>query len=453
MDSNSDSAEAGFTVAAPTTGPETELAVGTLLGESARSMAAESPLGPDESPPSEAESPPAGAKKQRRRRPRILVPAAIAVVAITAAGVIGCTIAKNNTASEPGPVAVVLDGDYRLDWDGANRTTNGAPAPVTAPINTLWWAFRSSCGSTGCVATGTGLDKENHQVARTPATTASFHFAGGHWQRTPAKTQEQYPRCLGADGKIAAGQDTEMVAWSLDPQPDGTLRGTQTMTVLTDECGTQGTVWQTPFVAKRIGDVPPTVTVADPETVGTTPTTNSPIPTAAGVTALLNGTFQVEYEWANQTVNGHATTVSAPPTSAWWAYRSLCTSAGCVATGTELAKETQQAPVSGGKVLRFVDGHWQDAPELQDPAPCPGATNGKPTRDETTAWSWEPQPDGTLRGIQTVTVLTNECGTQGNVYRTPLLAIRTGDVPPAVVLADPALFVPSPAPPNTRSHP
>jgi serine/threonine protein kinase, bacterial len=81
-------------------------------------------------------------------------------------------------------------------------------------------------------------------------------------------------------------------------------------------------------------------------------------------------------------------------------------------------------------VLRFVDGRWQQTPRLDAPSKCPGATNDKTTKDETVAWSLEPQPDGTLRGIDTTAILTNECGTQGNVYRTPLSVTRTGDVPP-----------------------
>jgi serine/threonine-protein kinase len=64
----------------------------------------------------------------------------------------------------------------------------------------------------------------------------------------------------------------------------------------------------------------------------------------------------------------------------------------------------------------------------------------------------EPQPDGTLRGTETETVLTNECGNQGT-WRTPLSVTRTGDVPRAVVLADPALFAAPPALPTNGSHP
>jgi len=39
-------------------------------------------------------------------------------------------------------------------------------------------------------------------------------------------------------------------------------------------------------------------------------------------------------------------------------------------------------------------------------------------------------------GVETITALTDECGRQGDVWRTPLLATHTGDVAPTVILAD-----------------
>lgn len=399
------------------------------------------------------QSPDSRTSAPRKRNRRMLIGAAIVVVTITVIGVIGVMMAKNKTTSKPAPPAAVLDGTYRVDVDMSKQTSNGAPDPQPNTDNTDWWAFRSSCSSTGCVATATKLDNKNHQVAATPLHTADLRFRDGHWQRTPVEIQSRHPRCLGTDGKITAGEDTVSVAWSLDPQPDGTLRGLFSNTFLTNECSMAGAVFQTPLAATRTGDVPPTVTVADPATITAAPVTNSPIPAVAGVTPVLDGTFGVEYDWAKQTVNGEATTGPAGTDTDWWAFRSLCTSAGCVATGTQLANENHQEPVGGGTVLRFVDGHWQEKPHLQDPTKCAGATNGNTTHNETFAWSFEPQPDGTLRGIQTATVLTNECGKQGSVYRTPLSITRTGDVPPAVILADPELFLPPPTPASTGPHP
>jgi serine/threonine protein kinase, bacterial len=96
------------------------------------------------------------------------------VAAVVLAGA-GCGHGQETPKSSP-PTAV-LDGTYRLDQDGAKVTTNGAPSPVSNA--TFWYAFRSSCGSTGCAATGTRLDDNNHQVAFTPATTTVMHFVGG----------------------------------------------------------------------------------------------------------------------------------------------------------------------------------------------------------------------------------------------------------------------------------
>ena len=156
----------------------------------------------------------------------------------------------------------------------------------------------------------------------------------------------------------------------------------------------------------------------------------------------LDGTFRLDFDYAKQTVNG--VTVINPPRndSTWWAFRSVCTN-GCVATGVGLASENptmKDGMVRATEVLRFTDGRWQDITHLLPPAKCPGEASGTVTNLETVSWSWETQPDGTLHGTQTMTVLTNECGNQGAVRRTPVSATRTGDVPPTVVLADPGLF-------------
>ncbi|ORC04451.1 hypothetical protein B1T48_27635 [Mycobacterium persicum] len=212
-------------------------------------------------------------------------------------------------------------------------------------------------------------------------------------------------------------------------------------------------VWQAPLVAVRTGELPPTVTVADPVTITAAPLTSSPVPPVAGVTPLLDGTFSVEYDWSKQTVNGKRTVGDMSSSVDWWALRSLCTSAGCVATGAQLAQENHQAPVGGGMVLRFVDGHWAQTPHLGPGQGCPGGTNPQIATSETFVWSLEPQPDGTLRGIQTDTAMSDECGNRGYVYRTPLLVTRKGDVPTAVVLADPSLFELPSEPPSTSPHP
>jgi len=387
-------------------------------------------------------------KPKRRRRSRILLGALSAAVLVAAIGIVGYAMqpAKNtasapaaNTASAPAPSTpprppALLDGTYRFDYDYEKQTINGAPYAVHTSDTTSWWAFRSSCGSTGCVATATQLDTKNPQVARTPAQSADYRFVDGHWQSAPVQRQLDQPRCLGADGQVVAGADTVMLTWSIEPQPDGTLRGMKSGTALTNDCGLQGQVALAPVVATHVGDVPTGVTIADPATVTIAP--SSQAPHVAG--PVLDGTYRVDFDLQNQTINGTVTGLGAA-VSEWWAFRSVCTPAGCAAAGSELAESNQQEGTGTTSVVHFADGHWQGTTTLQAPMEC--EKTNKPGRDdETRLWSWDPQPDGTLKGLQVGTILSNGCGTQGTVYRTPFVATRMGDVAPSVIVADPALF-------------
>ena len=387
-------------------------------------------------------------KPKRRRRSRILLGALSAAVLVAAIGIVGYAMqpAKNtasapaaNTASAPAPSTpprppALLDGTYRFDYDYEKQTINGAPYAVHTSDTTSWWAFRSSCGSTGCVATATQLDTKNPQVARTPAQSADYRFVDGHWQSAPVQRQLDQPRCLGADGQVVAGADTVMLTWSIEPQPDGTLRGMKSGTALTNDCGLQGQVALAPVVATHVGDVPTGVTIADPATVTVAP--SSPAPHVAG--PVLDGTYRLDFDLQNQTINGTVTGLGAA-VSEWWAFRSVCAPAGCAAAGSELAESNQQEGTGTTSVVHFADGHWQGTTTLQAPMEC--EKTNKPGRDdETRLWSWDPQPDGTLKGLQVGTILSNGCGTQGTVYRTPFVATRMGDVAPSVIVADPALF-------------
>ncbi|HXO80741.1 MAG TPA: serine/threonine-protein kinase [Mycobacterium sp.] len=392
------------------------------------------------------ETPPDATKPKRRSRSRILLAAAIAAVLLTVIGVVGfvmrpatstvSTSPSSSPASTPVPPVAAFDGMYSFDYDYNKQTINGAPYAVHTTDTTSWWALHSSCRSTGCVATATELDPKDHQLAHTPATSAEYRFVDGHWQSAPVQRQLGQPRCLGADGQVVAGANTVMLTWSLAPQPNGTLTGAKTGTALTNECGLQGQVAVAPVVASRVGDVPTGVPVADPATVSISPSPSTAPPPVAG--PVLDGTYRVDFDLQNQTING---AVTGLPTAVqqWWAFRSVCTSAGCVAAGSELDESNQQEGNGTTAVLRFSDGHWQSTPILQAPSQCDG-TQQPLTDDETRLWTWEPQPGGTFRGIEIGTILSNECGKQGTVYRTPFVATRTGDVAPSVIVADPALF-------------
>ncbi len=182
------------------------------------------------------------------------------------------TPAPSTSASTSVPIPAVagpvLDGTYRLDFDFAKTTVNGAPYPMNAADATSLWAFRSSCSSTGCVATASKLGADKTDV---------FKFVDGRWQDLPV--QQQIP--CNANGPDTA-TETVVYVLSLQPQADGTLSGGMTSTTQTSECGHQGTVVLTPTVATRIGDVPPGVNVADPTVFETPPTPATTSPNAGG---------------------------------------------------------------------------------------------------------------------------------------------------------------------------
>ena len=172
----------------------------------------------------------------------------------------------------PGP-GEALDGSYRVDVNRDQQTYNSTPDPQPPNVST-WWAFRTSCTPTTCVATGTMLDDNNHQ---TPSPTGGnmplvMDFRDGAWQSRPDKVQFA---CLGSDGASAQQTTTQAIRLA---QSNGSLHGTMTVTVNTDECGQAGATIEIPAVAAHVGEVPPAVQVpsappmAPPAPVTTRPT-------------------------------------------------------------------------------------------------------------------------------------------------------------------------------------
>ena len=254
----------------------------------------------------------------------------------------------------------------------------------------------------------------------------------------PSRQKVDYSQCLGADQKVGPGSDTALASRTFEPQADGTLKGFSLETYVTGACGSVGIVLQGPFVATHTGDLPAGVTVADPadQTATPPPTTNSPPPPGSPV---LDGTYRIDYDDAHQIVNGEPATGTLKSETEWIALHSLCSPAQCVATGAFLKPDNQQAPSGGASVFQYTDGHWQDIASLSN-QPC-STRNAAQTMSQ--VWTLQPQPDGTLAGDSTMTIFTNQCDRQGFVYKTPIVATRTGGVPPAAVLADPALFLKS----------
>lgn len=152
-----------------------------------------------------------------------------------------------------------------------------------------------------------------------------------------------------------------------------------------------------------------------------------------GPTEMLDGSYRVDVNRAQQTYND--TPDPQPPNvSTWWAFRTSCVPAGCVATGI-LLDDVDHDRVSAKAdakplVLDFRDGAWKSRPETV-PFPCVGP-NGAAAKQSTTQAIWLHEAHGALRGVMTVTVESDECGQQGAKIQVPAVAARVGEVPPGV---------------------
>lgn len=368
---------------------------------------------------------------------------AVSLVAIAVAGAVMLVVPSPKPSEPSEPVAItpaaVLDGTYRFDFNPMNDTIMGSPNPPsdTHPNSnptTVWRAFRSACTPSGCTATETVLDDTNHQVAKAPLSTHQWRFTNGRWEELSEKSRETREDRRVDDDKTVAGDETVSYTVSLEPQPDGSLRGLSVATVVSGECGEEGVVQQFPFTATRVGDVPSGVVVADPSST----VSAQPEPAMLAVAGpVLDGTYRLDLDAQNTTYSDGSRNPSATNGSRWFAFRSICTAAGCASTAALLDNANHQEPTGNAGVFHFTDGHWGDNGH---PKRIPCATTAA-EQTVTLTWDLVPQPDGTLRGVNTITHKSNECGNRGLVMTIPVVATRTGPVPPNVVLADPALFV------------
>ncbi|MBO0866849.1 MAG: serine/threonine protein kinase, partial [Mycobacterium sp.] len=191
------------------------------------------------------------------------------------------------------------------------------------------------------------------------------------------------------------------------------------------------------------------------------PTTHpSAVPSAAAPTSsvaarpgpgeLLDGVYEVDINRAQQSYND-SPDPQPPNVTTWWAFRSSCTPAGCVANGIQLQDQNHlvasPSPVRP-IVLDFREGAWKSRPETLQFA-CIGQ-DGK-TAQQTTKQVLTLQPSGhnPLRGDMTVIVETNECGQQGARIVIPAVAGRTGDLPPGVTVPEPPRPTETSAAPTT----
>jgi serine/threonine protein kinase len=141
----------------------------------------------------------------------------------------------------------------------------------------------------------------------------------------------------------------------------------------------------------------------------TVPNTSTAPPAPPPNTGPFTGTYRVEYGRISNTEGEPAK--GAPPTAETWAVRSVCGTAGCLATASRLTGETMQVP---SMVLDQVGENWL--------AVSVGTTNcGKRDGEVWETFTLQPRPDGTFVGEAT------ERMTAGCANKRTVTFTRTGD--------------------------
>ena len=142
----------------------------------------------------------------------------------------------------------VLDGTYRLDFDGANRTINGAPSPIGNTSAT--YSFTSSCAENGCVARAILLSSNDTEAVSAHNPDLTLQFVDGTWQLS-----------LPYDSPCEEGDRNQLLTWSLTPQSGaGVLSGIRTVATVGQSCaGDDAGPLAQPMTATRVGSAAPGV--------------------------------------------------------------------------------------------------------------------------------------------------------------------------------------------------
>jgi hypothetical protein len=153
------------------------------------------------------------------RRPRIVIPAPLTIAVLIGGGVFAVVKVSqhhNPTASAPRAAAALntgpFTGIYRADY-GPSTDLEGKPVEGGKPT-TATWAVRSACRPTGCVATASRIGGETTLVS-----TMVFDDVGGRWVAVG----------LGSE-QCGNGPAEVWVVITLQPRPDGTLAGEDSLT-------------------------------------------------------------------------------------------------------------------------------------------------------------------------------------------------------------------------------
>ena len=143
----------------------------------------------------------------------------------------------------------VLNGTYRLDFDGQHRTINGAASPTANSSAT--YTFTSSCAESGCIARAILLSSNDLEPVSAHNPDLTLQFTDGAWQLS-----------LPYDSPCEDGATrNQLLTWSLTPQA-GTdvLSGFRIVATTGGSCaGDQVGPLAQPMTATRVGSAAPGV--------------------------------------------------------------------------------------------------------------------------------------------------------------------------------------------------
>jgi hypothetical protein len=266
-----------------------------------------------------------GDDKGRRRRRIAVAGGAAALIAMIIVVVLVVTLTNsrkpvssptaNPTSTAPANVPP-FTGVYRADFGPSS--TEGKPDQGATP-STGQWAVRSTCRSTGCVATATATGGPTLQSA------FRFDDIGGQWHAVSAASATSAPPGVsGFSGCTFPAEYWTVI--TLQRRPDGTLTGQYRAASQIDPCVTERTVTFT-----RIGDVDPN-SLPDPA---------SQAPRVASPAAAWHGRYR-----------GIATPEDDHQPSSW----NASVQTDCIPTGERCITYARLDP--GAEVSVFADGKW-----------------------------------------------------------------------------------------------
>jgi hypothetical protein len=150
----------------------------------------------------------------------------------------------------PAHAEPLLDGTYRLDYVGAQRTINGAPNPTTD--TSANYSFTSSCaGEEGCVANAILLNTTDREAVSAHNPNLTLKLVDGAWQLSLPYDS----RC----GVFGDSERNQLLTWSLTPQ-GGTdaLSGYRIVATVGNACpGDEPGTLSQPMTATRVGSSAP----------------------------------------------------------------------------------------------------------------------------------------------------------------------------------------------------